>query len=372
MARVPAVTRDSIPESQRAAFDEVVRQRGIPVGGPASVILNAPEISLRVRGLASYLRSETSLAPRIRELAMLVAARENDCQYIWNAHAAPARAAGLRDDIVNALRDKKDLPGLAPDEAAVVNYGREFFRTRRVSQATFDAALAQFGVLGLTELTNLMGYYSMFAFHVNAFDVELPTEDTMVRVPAVTRESVPESQRAAFDEVVRQRGSIPVEGPAAVILNAPGISLRVRPLDLYLRSETSLAPRIIELGILVTARENDCQYVWFAHAPSARAAGLRDDIVDALRDKKDLPGLAPDEAAVVSYGREFFRTRRVSQATFDAALAQLGVLGLTELTTLMGHYSMLAFHVNAFGVGLPEERTEEALPIERTEEALPI
>ena len=106
-------------------------------------MLNAPEVAIRVDRLGSYLRSGISLAPRIRELCMLLAARENDCQYIWNAHATPARAAGLRDDVVDALRDKKELPGLAPDEAAVVNYGREFFRTRRVSQDTFDVALAQ-------------------------------------------------------------------------------------------------------------------------------------------------------------------------------------------------------------------------------------
>ena len=115
--------------------------------------------------------------------------------------------------------------------------------------------------------------------------------------------------------------------------------------------------------MLLAARENDCQYIWNAHAPSARAAGLRDDIVDALRDKKELPSLVADECTVVNYGREFFRTRRVNQATFDATLAQFAAQGLAELTTPMGCYAMLAFNVNAFGVGLPTERTEEALLI---------
>ena len=134
-------------------------------------------------------------------------------------------------------------------------------------------------------------------------------------------------------------------------------------MALYLRTETSLEPRIRELGMLVAARENNCQFIWNAHAPMARTAGLKDHIVDALRDKKELTGLAPDEEAVVNYGREFFRTRRVSQTAFDAALAQFGVLGLTELTNLMGCYAMLAFNVNAFGVELPADRTEEALPV---------
>ena len=47
-----------------------------------------------VNALNKYLRTESSLPKKIQELAMLVTARENDCQYIWNAHAASARAAG--------------------------------------------------------------------------------------------------------------------------------------------------------------------------------------------------------------------------------------------------------------------------------------
>lgn len=177
MARVPALSRDNIPEDQRAAFDEMVQQRGeVPKLGPGSVMLNAPEVAQRALGLAQYLRTDTTLAPRIRELGMLVAARENDCQFIWHAHAPVGRKVGLKDEVVDALRDNKEIPSLAPDEAALIDYGQEFFRTRRVSQKTFDAALAQFGVLGLTELTNLMGCYSMLAFNVNAFGVELPTD----------------------------------------------------------------------------------------------------------------------------------------------------------------------------------------------------
>jgi hypothetical protein len=50
-----------------------------------------------------------------------------------------------------------------------VNYGREFFRTHQVSQTTLNAARIQFGVQGLVELTNLMGYYALLAFNINAF-----------------------------------------------------------------------------------------------------------------------------------------------------------------------------------------------------------
>ena len=184
MARTPTVTRDSVPEREREAFDAFVAARGeIPTTGPGSVMLNAPEAAQRALGLAAYLRTETSLSPRIRELAMLLAARENDCQFIWNAHAPPARREGLRDELVDALRDRRELPNPSADELAVVNFGREFFRARRVSQESFDAVVAHFGVNGATELATLMGCYAMLAFNVNAFGVELPEGHTEVALP---------------------------------------------------------------------------------------------------------------------------------------------------------------------------------------------
>ena len=183
MARIPAATRDSIPEDQRATYDEFLQARGSAPRGPLSIMINAPEVAKRGGELSEYLRRGSTLSSKIQELAMLTTARELDCQFIWNAHAASGRAAGLRDEVVDKMRDKVELTGLAPDEAAVVNYGREFFRTNRVTQATFDAALAQFGTRGLTELSSLMGYYALLAFNVNAFEVELPPDRTEKELP---------------------------------------------------------------------------------------------------------------------------------------------------------------------------------------------
>ncbi len=115
--------------------------------------------------------------------------------------------------------------------------------------------------------------------------------------------------------------------------------------------------------MLVTAREMDCQHIWNAHAASARAAGVAGATVDSLREKKELSGLPADEEAVVNYGREFFRTHRVSRGAFQAALEQFGRTGLVELTLLMGNYSLLSFAINAFDTDLPPNRTEPLLPV---------
>jgi 4-carboxymuconolactone decarboxylase len=185
----------------------------------------------------------------------------------------------------------------------------------------------------------------------------------VARLPIATRESVPEAQRAIFDEMVQGLGSVPRYGPGSVMIHVPKAHRWATGLNHYLRDESSLPKKIQELAMLVTARELDCQHIWNAHAASARQAGVGSEIVDALRDGKALLGLAPDEAAVVHYGREFFRTHRVSRGAFQAALEQFGRQGVVELGLIMGNYSLLALLINSFDTDLPPDRTEPLLPV---------
>jgi 4-carboxymuconolactone decarboxylase len=184
MARIPTATRENIPPHFRDAFDAVAQSRGgVPRGGPVSVMINSPEACRRAFHFSDYLRNDSTLPKHVQELAMLVTARECDCQYIWNAHAAAGKQAGLSAGLVDALRDQKLLPPVKPEEAAVVKYGQEFYRTHRVSKGTHQEALEQFGIQGLAELTMLMGFYAMLAFNLNAFDVDLPDQRTEPILP---------------------------------------------------------------------------------------------------------------------------------------------------------------------------------------------
>ena len=105
MARLSPATRDSVPEAQRDAFDEIVGSGSPPANGPGSITIHVPEAAKRASALNQYLREESSLPKKIQEVARLVTAREMDCQYVWNAHAASAKAAGVAPEIVDALRE---------------------------------------------------------------------------------------------------------------------------------------------------------------------------------------------------------------------------------------------------------------------------
>jgi 4-carboxymuconolactone decarboxylase len=185
----------------------------------------------------------------------------------------------------------------------------------------------------------------------------------VARLPLASRDSVPENQRAAFDELLQGYGAVPRFGPGSIMLHVPRVHQMMNAVNLYLRNDSSLSKKIQELAMLVTAREMDCQYIWNAHAASARASGIGDALVDALRDRKELPQLAADESAVVRYGQEFFRTHRVSRGAFQLAYEQLGKQGVIELGLIMGNYSSLALLVNSFDVDLPPDRKEKILPV---------
>ncbi|HTE16251.1 MAG TPA: carboxymuconolactone decarboxylase family protein [Burkholderiales bacterium] len=185
----------------------------------------------------------------------------------------------------------------------------------------------------------------------------------MARLPLASRDSVPENQRAAFDELLQGYGAVPRFGPSSIMIHVPKVHQMMNAVNLYLRNESSLPKKMQELAILVTARALDCQYVWNAHAASARASGVGDAVVDALRERKALPKLAEDESAVVHYGQELFRTHRVSRGAFQLALEQLGQQGVIELGLIMGNYSSIALLVNSFDVELPPDRKEALLPV---------
>src|SRR5499433_811755 len=113
MARIPLVTREQIAQNEQPAYDAFMASRGNrPNIGPYSLLLHMPEMAQRLEALRTYLRDEASLPPRLQELVMISVAREMNCAFIWYAHAAAARQAGLRDDIVDAIRDRRPLTNL--------------------------------------------------------------------------------------------------------------------------------------------------------------------------------------------------------------------------------------------------------------------
>lgn len=183
----------------------------------------------------------------------------------------------------------------------------------------------------------------------------------MARIPQMTRDDVPEDLRATFDEVMAAGKP---QGPSSIAIHSPVLAQRRAPLSNYLRFETSIPDRTLELAILVTARCLDCPYVWNAHAPAARKAGVSSELVQSLCWNKDIPRNTPeDEQVLIAFGQELLRTHTVREKTFNDALKHFSTQHLVELTALMGTYAQNVFFLNAFGVELPPDTTEPKMPV---------
>jgi 4-carboxymuconolactone decarboxylase len=185
MARIPLVTRDQVAETEKPAYDAFMASRANrPNIGPYSLLLHMPEMAQRLEALRTYIRAEASLSQKLQELVMISVAREMGCSFIWYAHAAPARQAGLRDDVVDSIREKRPPTNLDPEEQTVVDFTRELLQNRKVSRSTFDAATARLGQRGTMTLTNLIGCYAVLAYTMNTYELEAPAHPTEKPLPA--------------------------------------------------------------------------------------------------------------------------------------------------------------------------------------------
>jgi 4-carboxymuconolactone decarboxylase len=127
---------------------------------------------------------------------------------------------------------------------------------------------------------------------------------------------------------------------------SPQVAESMTGLNDYLRRKSGLDPRLVELAILVTAREMDCVYVWTAHEPAAQKAGLQQDIIDTVKFRRPLTKLAEQDAVIVQLGRDAIGKHKVSSDTFARAEKQFGKQGLVNIVALMGDYAATTILLN--------------------------
>jgi len=170
-ARVPLVDKERATPAQLAVWDRIAQSRG-RVAGPFAALLHSPELARRIAETGHYVRFEGPLSQAERELAIITVARVFDAQYEWAAHAVLARKAGVREEVIAAIRERRAPAGFTPAEAQIFGYANSLLREHRVSDEAFAALQKRFGLEGLVDLTATIGYYAMIGCTLNAFGIE--------------------------------------------------------------------------------------------------------------------------------------------------------------------------------------------------------
>ena len=173
--RLPDLDLATLTPRQTELYERIGGKRG-QVRGPFLIWLRSPELCDKVEALGAFLRFDSVLPERIRELSILVTARFFDAQYSWAAHSEKAVKAGMSEASVEQLA-RGEVPEFAhPDEKAFYDFAMELLTTHFVSDATYQAAREAFGEQGLVDVIGAMGNFSMLAMCLNAFQVELRPE----------------------------------------------------------------------------------------------------------------------------------------------------------------------------------------------------
>jgi 4-carboxymuconolactone decarboxylase len=169
--------------------------------------------------------------------------------------------------------------------------------------------------------------------------------ETGNRLPAIKREDMDDGGKKLFDS----RGpSADFFGPGPIRLYSPQVAEHMGAVNDYLRNKSGLDPRLVQLAILVTAREFDCEYVWTAHEPQALKAGLQAEVIDVVRLRKSPQGLAEKDVVIVQLGREVITKHHVSADVAAHAMKLFGKQQLVEYVSLMGDYAATTVLLNAF------------------------
>ena len=151
--RLAMPAADRLDAAQRAAAQALIEGPRKGVYGPFLPLLRAPALLERVAKVGEYLRFDSGLDARIRELATCVAARHVSNQFEWTMHAPLAVKAGVSADAIDALRLGARPRQLAPDEELTLDFTRELLHSHGVSEPTYRAAEQAFGEAGVVELT---------------------------------------------------------------------------------------------------------------------------------------------------------------------------------------------------------------------------
>jgi 4-carboxymuconolactone decarboxylase len=192
--RMPKIPREKLTPAQQKAIDqrradqqarsEACRDPKMDpakctaeyfdIHGPMVPLLRSPDVMVAVNSMGNYLEFKTALPPKIRELVILLAAREWTQQYVWNSHFKSALNRGLEPEIIKAVSDGRRPNGMSDQEDAAYEFYYELHKNRSVSDATYARALANFGEQGIIDMISTDGFYSLLSMVMNVSRTPLP------------------------------------------------------------------------------------------------------------------------------------------------------------------------------------------------------
>ena len=189
--RYPPLNPDQLSSQQKAYVESLQKpprnNTTALKNPPFRVYMRSPELASKLEAVSDYVRWGTGLEPRLTELAIMITARQWSSQWIWRGHYRAAVRGGLDPSVGSDNAAGKRPEKMKEDETILYNYALEMYRDKAVSDATYAAAVKQFGEKGLIDLVATMGYYDTVAMTLITAKAVAPKEDDVPQLAALPR-----------------------------------------------------------------------------------------------------------------------------------------------------------------------------------------
>lgn len=174
MAKLPDPISKLDPQAKQL-YDAMAAKRG-RIDGMYAAMFNHPALVEHVAQLGTYLRFGATLPGEIRELAILLVARKQAVPYEWVKHVPPAEAAGLSPELIEAVRQERELSAFHPLYPKICQAVDIVLAEQSLPVNLQNDLEVKLGLKGVLELVILVGFYRMIAGFIRAFDVALPQD----------------------------------------------------------------------------------------------------------------------------------------------------------------------------------------------------
>ena len=174
MPRLDLPPEEAMTEAQKAAVAEAVAGIRGRVPAPMVAWLQNPDLASRGQKLGELLRYQTTLEPRLSELAILVCGRHWTSHHEWSAHKREGLKAGMDPEVIAAIAARRTPTLRDAREQAVYDVSTTLLATGRVPKPLYEAGVAALGERGMVELVGILGYYCMVALTLNTFELGIP------------------------------------------------------------------------------------------------------------------------------------------------------------------------------------------------------
>ncbi|MDT3677863.1 MAG: carboxymuconolactone decarboxylase family protein [Burkholderiaceae bacterium] len=174
MARIPYVPADIAEPSEIVAA--VRARRGGALLHLDRMLLHSPALAAGWNAYLGAVRTQLTLAPKLRELAMCVVAVLNGAEYEFVQHSPEFRKAGGTQAQLDALRDpdaaRRDETNFDATERAALAVAIASTRTVQVPEADFLALAGLLGERATVEFVATVATYNMVSRFLVALGIE--------------------------------------------------------------------------------------------------------------------------------------------------------------------------------------------------------